>query len=190
MVAACNSYEGFFDEGLARDASRRFHKWHERAIDLLPVKGGDNASSIQRPNSQVYFWCRCTQPFYQRVQHGEQSKVGTADGEGVWLVRVESTRRSKQCVCALEDVGNGGGQGKRTRGRLNALGVPHEQWIVEHCSEPTKCVARSRLRNVKPLGRTSNMALRQQSLKDHQQVEVGAPKINFFHRVNKYYELD
>jgi hypothetical protein len=34
------------------------------------------------------------------------------------------------------------------------------------------------------------MALRQQSLKDHQQVEVGAPKINFFHRVYKYYELD
>jgi hypothetical protein len=68
--------------------------------------------------------------------------------------------------------------------------MPHEQWIVEHRSESTKGVARSRLRQVKPLGRASNMALRQQPLKHDQQVEVGTPKINFLHRVNKYYELD
>jgi len=64
-------------------------------------------------------------------------------------------------------------------GRFNAFGMPHKQRIVKHRPEPSECVARSRLRQVKPLGRTSNMALRQQSLKDDQQVEVGT-KINFF----------
>jgi hypothetical protein len=62
--------------------------------------------------------------------------------------------------------------------------------VVEHCPESAKCVARSRLRQVKPLGRTSNVALGQQHLKYHQQVEVGSPKIDLLHRFREYYELD
>ena len=180
MLAARNSDEGFFDGGLARDASRRFHKWHERAVDFLSVKGGDDASTIHRPNSQIYSWRRCAQSLYQRNQHGEDAEVCTANGEGVRLARVESGRRFEQRVCAVEDVSNGGSQGKRPRCRFDTFGMPHEQWIVEHCSEPTKCMACSRLRQVKPLGRSSNMALRQQPLKHDQQVEVGTPKIDFF----------
>jgi len=51
-------------------------------------------------------------------------------------------------------------------------------------------MACSRLRQVKPLGRSSNMALRQQPLKHDQQVEVGTPEIDFLHRVGEYYKLD
>lgn len=55
------------------------------------------------------------------------------------------------------------------------MASPHERWTGEHGSAPIKCAAH---RNVKPLGRTSNLALRQQSLKDHQQLEAGVPKIS------------
>jgi hypothetical protein len=48
--------------------------------------------------------------------------------------------------------------------------VTHEQRIAEHYAEPTKCVARSRLRQAEPFGRTSNMALDEQLLKHDQQI--------------------
>jgi hypothetical protein len=44
-------------------------------------------------------------------------------------------------------------------------------------------VARSRLRQAKPFGRTSNMALDEQLLKHDQQIQVGASMIDFFHQV-------
>jgi hypothetical protein len=48
--------------------------------------------------------------------------------------------------------------------------VTHEQRIAEHYAESTECVARSRLRQAKPFGRTSNMALDEQLLKHDQQI--------------------
>jgi hypothetical protein len=56
----------------------------------------------------------------------------------------------------------------------------------EHGSAPVKCAAH---RNVKPLGRTSNMALRQPSLKDHQQLEAGVPKISKIPLVSPFPEI-
>jgi hypothetical protein len=68
--------------------------------------------------------------------------------------------------------------------------MTHEQRIAEHYAESTECVARSRLRQAKPLGCTPNMALDKQLLKHDQQIQVGASVIDFFHQVKEYYELD
>jgi hypothetical protein len=61
--------------------------------------------------------------------------------------------------------------------------VTHEQRIAEHYAESTECVARSRLRQAKPFGRTSNMALDEQLLKHDQQIQVGASMIDLLHQV-------
>jgi hypothetical protein len=68
--------------------------------------------------------------------------------------------------------------------------VTHEQRIAEHYAESTECVARSRLRQAKPFGRTSNMALDEQLLKHDQQIQVSGAMIDFLHRVEEYHEFD
>jgi hypothetical protein len=60
------------------------------------------------------------------------------------------------------------GPGVRASGGFDAFGMTYEQRIAEHCAESTECVARSRLCQAKPLGRTSNMALDEQLLKHDQ----------------------
>jgi hypothetical protein len=99
------------------------------------------------------------------------------------FVGIERTGRCKHGVRAVENIGNDWGQGMRATGRFDAFGVTHEQRIAEHDAESTECVARSRLRQAKPFGRTSNMALDEQLLKHDQQIQVGASMIDFFHQV-------
>jgi len=183
MSTARDSHKTLLDGGFTRDPSWGLRKRHERAIDLLAIEGGDNASTVQRPNPQVYFWRRRTQPLYQRDQDGENGEIGTADREGMRFVGIERTGRCKHGVRAVENIGNDWGQGVRATGRFDAFGVTHEQRIAEHDAESTECVARSRLRQAKPFGRTSNMALDEQLLKHDQQIQVGASMIDFFHQV-------
>src|SRR5262245_55707697 len=190
MSAARDSHKTLVDGRFARDPSRGLRKRHERAIDLLAIEGGDNPRTVQRPNPQVYIWCPRAQPLYQRDQNGENGEIGTADRESMRFVGIEPTGRRKHGARAVENIGNDWRQGAGASGGFDAFGVTHEQRVAEHDAQSTQCVARSRLRQAKPFGRTSNMALDEQLLKYDQQIQVGAWMIDFIHQVEEYYELD
>ena len=76
------------------------------------------------------------------------------------------------------------------RGRHHALRRPEEDRVAQQAPEPAQPVTHRRWREVEPLRRAADVALPQDGLEEHQEIQVDPGEVSFVQHLGEIISLD
>jgi hypothetical protein len=129
---------------------------------------------------QVHARRDLAQPLQQHGQEDPLADVGHDDAEGARRRGGVEVLVAVQCLAnEMQRVADRIGQFYREGGRLHAARGPHEQRVVQHLAQLAQAGAHCRLAQADALRRGRDVALCQDGLEGHEQLEVQLKNICF-----------
>ncbi len=172
QAAPTDADETLLEQAPGAHALRKQGEYPQRAVQLSfgDLTGGFQARFLDYP--EAHPGRQRLLLAQQRRQHHPGAVVGHAQAEVASAAHRFEGRPADHPAYLVEAGLELRRQLQRQAGQLHAAFHPHQQWIAEQFAETPEGVADRRLRHGQALRRAGHVALAEERVEHHQQVEV------------------